>query len=468
MQSVHRQFGKFMKRSADDSQVSVLLKDFDEADKLLAKIIESTKAWRDAWVSILTYQGRLVNEFEVLYAPIVGSSDTSNTRPSVATPPAILARTNRLNEEYESLRTDLLEEVNAVDSRMIQPAQRAKELIAPLKKTIKKREDKKLDFEHYQNRVDNSLKKAKRSDRDNAALAKAEIDLSRAKEEYNAADENLRQRLPPLIAAVFSLLPHILDSQINIQYTLLANYYTVLHTYSEEEQFPSPPPAMEQVIQDWKGQFLPVQQEAEGFACIANGKAIRTSDDRRSGSHSNGIGARRPSNNRQLSASSSATSPNRGIPPPAPNLDTKPRMGDYLSTSPSPNPTHLSPPSPDYSSSIPQTSSIAGGNAPAGPRGDYFSRERQPSSSSNVTTPGGCLGSIAKKKPPPPPPPRAPSATRAVYVTALYDFGGQGQGDLVFREGDRIRVIKKTDSTDDWWEGELHGIKGSFPANYCQ
>jgi hypothetical protein len=55
-----------------------------------------------------------------------------------------------------------------------------------------------------------------------------------------------------------------------------------------------------------------------------------------------------------------------------------------------------------------------------------------------------------------------------MYVTALYDFGGQGDGDLVFHEGDRIRVIKKTDSTDEWWEGELRGVKGSFPANYCR
>jgi hypothetical protein len=53
-------------------------------------------------------------------------------------------------------------------------------------------------------------------------------------------------------------------------------------------------------------------------------------------------------------------------------------------------------------------------------------------------------------------------------VTALYDFGGQGAGDLSFREGDRIRVIKKTESTDEWWQGELRGVKGSFPANYCR
>lgn len=38
MQAVHRQFGKFMKRLPDDSQVSVLLKDFDDADQLLGRV----------------------------------------------------------------------------------------------------------------------------------------------------------------------------------------------------------------------------------------------------------------------------------------------------------------------------------------------------------------------------------------------------------------------------------------------
>ena len=74
----------------------------------------------------------------------------------------------------------------------------------------------------------------------------------------------------------------------------------------------------------------------------------------------------------------------------------------------------------------------------------------------------------AKKKPPPPPPPPKGGLSQALFVTALYDFGGQGDGDLVFREGDRIRVLKKTSSTDDWWDGELRGVKGSFPANYCE
>jgi len=85
-----------------------------------------------------------VHEFEGLYAPIIGSSDPSSSRPGVPTPPETLARTNKLYEEYEDLRRDLLAEVNAVDDRMIRPAQEAKDFLQPLKKTIKKREDKKV------------------------------------------------------------------------------------------------------------------------------------------------------------------------------------------------------------------------------------------------------------------------------------------------------------------------------------
>jgi amphiphysin len=39
---------------------------------------------------------------------------------------------------------------------------------------------------------------------------------------------------------------------------------------------------------------------------------------------------------------------------------------------------------------------------------------------------------------------------------------------LSFSAGDMIRVIKRTATDQDWWEGELHNIRGSFPANYCR
>ncbi|PYI00098.1 SH3-domain-containing protein [Aspergillus ellipticus CBS 707.79] len=119
---------------------------------------------------------------------------------------------------------------------------------------------------------------------------------------------------------------------------------------------------------------------------------------------------------------------------------------------------------PSHSPSIPSPSPALSSGTSVAARADYFSRQpnliRAPS-------PGVSAIAAAKKKPPPPPPPRMNSAP-ALYVTAVHDFAGQSAEDLAFREGDRIRVLKKTDSTDDWWEGELRGKKGSFPANYVE
>lgn len=106
--------------------------------------MESTQAWRDAWISIATYQSRLIDEFDGLYGPIIGSSETPSHHQAVETDPIRLARTNRLRKEYDELRTDLVEELNAVETRMTQPAAHAKESLAPMKKTIKKRNDKKV------------------------------------------------------------------------------------------------------------------------------------------------------------------------------------------------------------------------------------------------------------------------------------------------------------------------------------
>jgi hypothetical protein len=62
--------------------------------------------------------------------------------------------------------------------------------------------------------------------------------------------------------------------------------------------------------------------------------------------------------------------------------------------------------------------------------------------------------------------PNVPSVGK--YAIALYDFEPEVQGDLAFKKGDRIRVLKHTDSKDEWWEGELGDAKGLFPANYTE
>lgn len=420
---------------------------------------------------------------ESLYQPILGAGADYHGHQAVETDPEILARTSRYKNESEELKRDLSDDVSQVDSRIIQVAQSARDSLHTMKKTIKKREDRKLDYERYQSRVDSGRHKNKPSDRDKATLTKAEQDLAMATEAYNSADEHLRQVLPPILVAVFSLLPYILAAQIEIQNTLLGHYYTSVYTYCSQEGFPNPAPPMDEVVRLWSDAFLPVQREVESLSMIACGKAVRMpmalQDKPSNGYLSNGN--RRPSAHSALSARGHSPSPARKLPP-SPEYDNKPTK---ISSSPLPSgnfllsPTEQTPASTSpASSSVYQTPMSA--FSPAGPNTDYFSRDRQASNTSHALATPSSMSSLAsstatstlpigkKKPPPPPPPPRMNSQQNWNFVTALYDFGGQGEGDLVFKEGDRIRVLKQTESKDDWWQGELKGVKGAFPANYCE
>lgn len=280
------------------------------------------------------------------------------------------------------------------------------------------------------------------------------------------------------------------------QHTLLAQYYTLLHNFCSEESFPEPPQSAVEIIQTWDDAFRPVKHDVEaGLSCIAKGKAAQTSmriEEKTYGSVTglnlrNGVSSqvhRQPSgqpaiedkpygsaNIRNGVSQRLPSNPSNTLKPhPSPTISaySEPPSPDYRESRPKissvPSQTSLGLATPNYSASA-ITSPSQGDqtvHAPAGPRSDYFTRDRLPSNSSLASVAAG------KKKPPPPPPPKKKPSTQGFWVTALYDFAGQGHGDLAFRERDRIKVVKKTDSTDDWWEGELNGVQGSFPANYCQ
>ena len=108
------------------------------------QITEASKAWRDSWRDILGTQERLINTWEQMYAPIIGGNDEYQGHVPVITPATTMGRTSKLQRNYEELRTDLLEEMNNVELRIIKPAQEAKDCLQPLKKVIKKRGDRKV------------------------------------------------------------------------------------------------------------------------------------------------------------------------------------------------------------------------------------------------------------------------------------------------------------------------------------
>lgn len=380
-----------------------------------------------------------------------------------------------------------------------------------------------LDYERYFGRAENAKRKEAKSARDESALMKIESDLELATHEYQAADDQIKRGLPPVIDAISALLPHLLSTQIMIQHSLVANLYTALHGYCQQQGMPVNPPSLDAVVSTWDASFSPLRHEIEGeFAMLLSGKAVHQPmelPDTKQGTIT-GLGLRDQFAHRKKSSHGSLPRPSmpsflsRGgheqevqeAPPSKPTrpgtvsasqsyVDDEeeappakpPRPGSssgnklripssrMAGASPSPSPydggmisaNGLRPTGSPYKTSATPSDtpylSPQGSYTPSqsSPGSDYFGRERKPSTSSGVS------GVLGKKKPPPPPPKRLAS-TQAQFVTALYDFAGQNEGDLSFQEGDQIRVVKKTESMNDWWKGEIRGVTGSFPANYVQ
>ena len=111
---------------------------------LIGQIIDAAKAWRDSWRDILGTQQRLAHGFQTMYSPIIGADENYAGHEPIITPHHIMERTIKFHTSYDELRTDLLEEVAMVDTRIVKPAMEAKDCIQPMKKVIRKRGDKKV------------------------------------------------------------------------------------------------------------------------------------------------------------------------------------------------------------------------------------------------------------------------------------------------------------------------------------
>ena len=81
------------------------------------------------------------------------------------------------------------------------------------------------------------------------------------------------------------------------------------------------------------------------------------------------------------------------------------------------------------------------------------------------------------KKGPPPGRPAAPKPTFSStskasagpgQAVAKFTFDADQQGDLGFKKGDIITIVKRTENETDWWTGRIGNREGIFPSNYVE
>ncbi|QLQ78434.1 hypothetical protein HG537_0A06810 [Torulaspora globosa] len=80
----------------------------------------------------------------------------------------------------------------------------------------------------------------------------------------------------------------------------------------------------------------------------------------------------------------------------------------------------------------------------------------------------GAAGNVRMSRPVSEKPDFGSLSSNTPKAVALYSFAGEESGDLPFRKGDVITILKKSESQDDWWTGRVNGREGIFPANYVE
>ncbi|KAF4972404.1 hypothetical protein FSARC_971 [Fusarium sarcochroum] len=53
-------------------------------------------------------------------------------------------------------------------------------------------------------------------------------------------------------------------------------------------------------------------------------------------------------------------------------------------------------------------------------------------------------------------------------AVAVYNFDADQPGDLGFKKGEVVTVLKRTESENDWWTGQIGSRTGIFPSNYVK
>ena len=243
--------------------------------------------------------------------------------------------------------------------------------------------------------------------------------------------------------AISDFFAPMLSTMYSIQSDLYQHLYASVYEYATSQGLSN----TENLVDECNSLYEPIRQRAENeIKSLREGKIARTPVGEYTGK--SGMFARK---------SSSSLPPNRPTkttPPPPPPYTSQPEgRGSSVTAAPKPHP-------PPSAKLLP----------PAGPSPLLTpSNGRQSSYGASRTPSSLSINSDAakKKKPPPPPPPKPSISPKPEFVVARYDFAGESNEDLAFKVGDRIKIIKKTDSTEDWWEGELNGFRGSFPRNYC-
>ena len=392
---------------------------------------------------MLNHQIEFSKAMTEIYKPISGRVSDPDSLVVHGNPEGI-----RACEEYEAivkeLQDTLAPELEMIESRVINPANELLDVLKVVKKTVVKREHKKLDYDRHTATLKKLRDKKEKSAKDEKAMWKAENDVEQSTQDYNYFNDLLKDELPKLFALEREFIQPLFQSyymQLNIFYTLHERMQQCDIGYFDLTL------DVEEAFQKKRGE---IQEEAEKLSIVRFKTSGRPRPPKYGPKPTQALEGNKPAG--LITSGSTPTSPDPGA--------SSSKFGAYQ-----PQQSHLTvaeesenAPPPPYSAAAGSAPPSATWKAPTSPA------LRSPAS------PGLAAAAAAKAKPPPPKPKpknlKSSGSPAPETVTALYDYQAQAAGDLSFHAGDVIEIVSRTQNENEWWTGKVHGQTGSFPGTF--
>ncbi|EMD41357.1 hypothetical protein CERSUDRAFT_79015 [Gelatoporia subvermispora B] len=410
-----------MSKKSNDPEFDDYGRRFTAIEQATDKLLKDTKAYSEAVSNLFTHGQGYATHFATIFHPVTGEYDLIGKYPECE---HTIKNVDGYEGALQELKAAIVPELELIESRILAPIKELQQIMKTIRKTITKREHKLIDYDRFNNSLTKLRDKKEKTLNDEKQLFKLEQDFEVASNEYEYINTALKNELPRFLMQATQFIDPLFHSffymQLNIFYMLLEK----LSGFAEGK-FDITVAAAE-IASEFEQKRTDAQAQIEALAItqryMGTSKMVQQN---RAGGLSPGAPPGRASTTSSVSSASSR------LPPPV--------------RSPQPSTTSFKkapPPPPSASAAAPPPYS-----PPA---------------------PGAVVSAPITKKAPPPPPPLKPKPKAAQYVVALYDFTAQADGDLDFRAGDRIEVVERTDSSEDWWTGKIGDRQGVFPGNYVQ
>lgn len=196
---------------------------FQELEMETKRLHDESKKYFEAINSMLNHQIEFSQAMTEIYRPISGRVSDPDAGKIEGNPEGI-----RACEEYEAIVKELQEtlapELEMIENRIIRPANELLDVIKVIRKTVVKREHKKLDYDRHRAAFKKLQDKKDRSAKDEKALWKAEGDAEQATQDFEYFNNLLKEELPRLFTLEREFIQPLFQSfyymQLNIFYTL--------------------------------------------------------------------------------------------------------------------------------------------------------------------------------------------------------------------------------------------------------